>query len=262
MTNDSTKRTVVYTSPDSVGIAGDLYLPTSGTPAPAVICAHGGAWKGGSRQSYCFLGPYLAERGYAVFSIDYRVLAGTANRYPAAVDDVRAAIRYLREHATEFNVDANRIALMGDSAGGHLAALVGLTGKEQIKVVVGVYGIYDMAAQYRYDLAMRPHDNITQNFLGVPLTEDRRPYFESSPLSYVTSKVAGPAFLLTWGTEDDAVAPWQSEMFRDALKASGYYVRTVVVRAPHYWISDPLDEPGSYSGFLAPRLLRFLNERL
>ena len=74
---------------------------------------------------------------------------------------------------------------------------------------------------------------------------------------------AGPAFLLTWGVHDDIVDPSQSEAFLLALKQAGFFVRPCIVQgAPHYWMNDPIEEPTSYSGFLAPRLLRFLAEKL
>src|SRR5262249_8812979 len=87
---------------------------------------------------------------------------------------------------------------------------------------------------------------------------------EASPLSYVSARANATAFLIVWGTDDDVVDPKeQSGAFLEALKQAGHYVRPVVLPgAPHFWIGDPLDEPGSQSAFLAPRLLRFLQARL
>ncbi|HEX9200471.1 MAG TPA: hypothetical protein VF865_12985 [Acidobacteriaceae bacterium] len=89
-------------------------------------------------------------------------------------------------------------------------------------------------------------------------------YFDASPLSYVSAKSNGTAFLLAWGTEDDVVDHReQGEAFLEALKPAGYYVCSVVVAGPpHFWMGDPLEEPGSDSGFFAPRPLRFLQARL
>jgi acetyl esterase/lipase len=94
--------------------------------------------------------------------------------------------------------------------------------------------------------------------------QDRRLYFEASPISYATIANNQVAVLLSWGTQDDLVdSKQQSEAFLLALKQAGFFARTAVVPgAPHYWLSDPIDEPGSFSGFLAPRLVRFLAERL
>ncbi len=256
-------KTITYATPNGERLEADLYAPEpGGAPAPVVICAHGGGWKGGARRTYRFLGPWLAAAGYLVMSIDYRLLRGAENRYPAAVDDVRAALAYVRANASDLGADAGRVALMGDSAGAHLIALAGLTAGNAVKAIVPVFGVYDLAAQWESDLLSRPHDNICENFLGAPLTHDRKLYFDASPISHAVTANNALAVLLAWGTYDDIVAPAQSERFLLALKQANFYVRTVVQAAPHYWMSDPLDDPGSYSGFFAPRLLRFLNERV
>ena len=105
------------------------------------------------------MGPYLAEHGYAVFSIDYRLTRDGQNRYPAAVHDVRAGIQWVRSNSADLKIDPARIALMGDSAGARLSALVALAGDSpdytnayrddpyasvstKVKAVVGVYGTY------------------------------------------------------------------------------------------------------------------------
>lgn len=261
-------------------LACDLYLPASGGPHPLLVAVHGGGWRGSSRNAYTYLGPYFAERGFGVMSIDYRLVKGRENRYPAAVHDVRAAVQYAKHHAVDLNVDPQRIGLVGDSAGAHLAALVALAGEQapfaggadpaapyakestRVRVVCGFYGVYDLAAQWLHDRTERS-DNISEHFLGVALPEDRLRYFQASPLSYATSDNAAAAFFLAWGTDDDIVDPaTQSEAFLRALKLAGIYVRTTTVRAGHYWNSDPLDEPQSLSLYVAARMLRFLKERL
>ena len=94
--------------------------------------------------------------------------------------------------------------------------------------------------------------------------QDRRRYFDASPISHATIANNKTAVYLSWGTEDDVVDHrTQSQEFLLALKQAGFTARTCVVHgAPHYWLSDPIEEPGSHSGFLAPRLLRFLAEQL
>jgi dipeptidyl aminopeptidase/acylaminoacyl peptidase len=134
----------------------------------------------------------------------------------------------------------------------------------KVKAVVGVYGVYDLVRQWEHDLVHRSYDRITEKLLGVGVAENRRLYFDASPLSYVTRDNNQTAFQVVWGTADDIVnCREQSEEFLRALKLSGAYTRPVVVSgAPHFWMDDPIDEPTSHSGFLANRMLRFLQAKL
>ncbi|SEE15116.1 Acetyl esterase/lipase [Rhizobiales bacterium GAS191] len=272
---------ITYATHDGVALMGDFYAPKERKDAPILIGVHGGGWQVGTRDFYRYWGPYLAKRGYGLFSIDYRLVQEGRKMFPEAVQDVRAAVQYVRAHAAELNIDPARIALIGDSAGAHLSALVALAGdsppfctgypsdqnasvSSSVKAVVLFYGVYDMAAQWRHDQLTRPRDQISQKFLGVPPAENRRLYFDASPLSYVQADGNATSFLLTYGTEDNIVdRVTQSEAMLTALSEAGKYVRTVIVQsAPHFWSADPIEEEGSFSGFLAPRLLRFLKERL
>jgi acetyl esterase/lipase len=185
------------------------------------------------------------------------------------------------EQRDALTVDPDRIGFIGDSAGAHLGALVALAGdtprfstaypsdahggvNTKVKVVVGVYGAYDLLAQWQHDQVARPRDQVTEIWLGKSPMESKQLFYEASPLTYTTINNNQTAFLVVWGTEDDIVDPRsQSEVFVTALKQAGFFIRTVVVPgAPHYWMWDPIDEPTSYTGFLAPRLLRFLQDQL
>jgi acetyl esterase/lipase len=275
---------------DGTELTGDVYMPKAPGTYPALVAVHGGAWQLGFPKPYRNWGPYLAARGYVVFAIQYRLAQPGKKMYPEAVHDVRAAVQFVRGNAAALKVDPQRIGLIGDSAGAHLASLVALAGDKppfagayktdryssvstRVKVCVGVYGVYDFAAAWNYALVNRPLDNAIQIFLGVPLIENRQLYFEASPLSYAVrdqglpphrlGQERGPAFLLTWGTQDDTAGPHSSDSFLLALKQAGFFVRTVPIEgAPHFWISEPIEEAETYNAFLAPRLLRFLAQRL
>jgi hypothetical protein len=134
----------------------------------------------------------------------------------------------------------------------------------KVKVLAGVYGVYDLMEQWQRSQVASPLENIVQMHLGKGPMEDRKLYFDATPISYATLANNQIAVYLSWGTEDDLVNHrTQSEAFLLALKQALFFVRTCVVHgAPHYWLSDPIEEPNSYPGFLAPRLLRFLQERL
>jgi len=245
----------------AAGLAGDLYLPTKPGKHPALIAVHGGGWQTGDKDFYQHWGPYLAQRGYALFSINYRLAQAGRKSYPEAVQEVRAALQFLRERD---GIDAARIGLIGDSAGAHLAALAALEEKTKVKAFIGVYGVYDMAAQWEQDLVRRPLDNVTQKFLGAALVEDRRLYFEASPLSHATVERNKLACLLITGDEDDVVdRRTQTDAFLRALKQAGFFVRTIIVPgAGHFWMSDPLEDVAGFPAVLAPKLMRFLQQRL
>jgi acetyl esterase/lipase len=275
------QRGIEYARHDGVALLGDLYAPSGPGKYPALVAVHGGGWQQGTRESYRHWGPYLAARGHALFAIDYRLSKPREPSYPGAVHDVRAAVQFVKGRGAAFKLDPERIALVGDSAGAHLGALVALAGNAtpftganagdahaalgtRVKAVIGIYGVYDIAAQWIHDLVPRCSDPIVVKFLGAAPPQNRRIYFDASPLSYATSDNNATAFLLSYGTEDDIVdRTTQSEAFLTALKQAGFYARTVVMQgAGHFWMSDPIEEPGSITGYLAPRLLRFLAEKV
>jgi dipeptidyl aminopeptidase/acylaminoacyl peptidase len=133
----------------------------------------------------------------------------------------------------------------------------------KVKAAIAVYGVFDMTQQWNHDVLNRPNDNIAEKYLGAPPAENRKLYFDGSPMSYAVKSASSVSFLLANGTEDDVVDRAQTDAFFLSLKQAGNYVRRFVMQgAGHYWMSDPIEEPGSVSGFFAPRLLRFLGERL
>jgi len=269
---------IAYANHDGIELLGDLYLPKDAKAAPALVAVHGGGWVQGVRSAFQYWGPYLATRGIAVFAISYRLAAKTKT-FPQAVQDVLAAVQFTRGKASAFGIDPARIGLLGASAGAHLAALAALGGSKFIgaypqdpfaavaagvKALIGVYGIYDAMAMWTNYQLQGGRDNNFEKFMGCPPMQDRQLYFDASPISYATFANNAIGVLLVTGTEDALVdRKVQTDPFELALKQAGFFVRPCIVPgAPHYWMNDPIDEPGSYCGFLAPRLLRFLAERL
>jgi len=273
--------TVTYATHDGVALQGDLYLPEGAGPFPALVAVHGGGWQQGVRGQFQYFGPYLAARGYGLLAISYRLAKKGTKTFPQAVHDVVAAVRFLRAKAAEFRLDPQRLGLFGASAGAHLASLAALGANAgafldgypddpqakadaKVKVLVGVYGVYDLIEMWERYRADSPRDNNIENFLGAAPMESRKLYFDATPISYATYANNQTAVLLACGTEDDLVDRRRNtDVFLRALKQAGFFVRTCYVAgAGHYWASDPIDEPGSYSGVLAPRLIRFLAEKL
>ena len=281
MSQVETRLGVVYANHDGVALAGDLYLPAGAGPHPALVGVHGGGWQAGARNAFQFWGPYLAERGYALFAISYRLAKKGQKMFPQAVNDVVAAVQFVRGTAKDIRVDPERIALFGASAGGHLSATAALGAANplfkgaypndahasvstKVKALVGVYGVYDLVQMWQTYLMQSPRENNIENFMGASPMDDPRLYFDASPINHATFANNQIGVLLAVGTEDDLVdRRAHTDAFQLRLKQAGFFVRPCIVQgAPHYWLSDPIDEPGSYSGFFAPRLIRFLKERL
>ena len=272
---------LTYATHDSVALQSDLYLPKGAGPFPVLVAVHGGGWVQGARNAFQYWGPHLATRGIALFAISYRFAKTGQKTFPHAIQDVLAGVQFVRGNAKEFKLDPDRVGLIGASAGAHLASLAALAGSAapfaggypqdshaalstKVKVLVGVYGIYDVLEMWQKYNVQNPRDNNIEKFIGVSPLDDRRPYFEASSMSYATTANNKIAVMLACGTEDDLVnRQAQTDAFLLALKQAGFFVRTCNLQgAPHYWMNDPIDEEGSYTGFLAPRLVRFLAEKL
>ncbi len=276
-----TRMGLTYATHDSVALAGDLYLPKGSGPFPVLVGIHGGGWVQGARGVFQYWGPWLASRGVAVFSISYRLAKTGTKTFPHAVQDVLAAIQYVRANAKEMRIADDRIGLFGHSAGGNIGALAALAGRgpvfangypsdphakvsTEVKLFAGIYGVYDVLEMWQKYNLRHPGQNNIEKFLGASPMENRQLYFDASPINYATFANNKIAVHLSVGTEDDLVdRKANTDAFALALNQAGFFVRTTILQgAPHYWGSDPTDEPNSFSGFLAPRLLRFLQEKL
>jgi acetyl esterase/lipase len=225
----------------------DLYLPGRPESAPLVVFLHGGGWLRGDRSmvSPQFAswrpGPLarLAAAGFAVASVDYR-LSGEA-RFPAQLEDVSAAVGWLTGRAAEYGFDAGRIVLWGESAGAHLAALLGLqsTGP-RVRGVIDWYGPADLLALDEQvgaagALTDDPLDTREARLLGAPVAEVPELARAASPVSHV--RAGAPPFLIAHGTADQAVPFAQSATLAAALAEAGVGVRFEAVEgADHMWI--------------------------
>jgi acetyl esterase/lipase len=276
-----TPKTLTYATHDGVALAGDLFVPEGTGPFPVLVAVHGGGWVQGARGSWQHWGRHLAAHGIAMFAITYRFATREKKSFPHAIQDVMAAVQYVRGEAAALKLDPDRIGLFGNSAGAHLSALAALGANQApfkggypqdkhaavstaVKVLVGVYGVYDTRDQWQRFFVGSPTENNVEKHLGCSPMQEPRTYFESSPINYATFANNKIAVYLSVGTEDDLVdRHTQTDAFLLALKQANFFVRTCIVQgAGHYWLSDPVDEPGGYPAVLAPKLLRFLAEKL
>jgi acetyl esterase/lipase len=270
---------VEYLKRGETSLWGNIYMPKGQGPFPCVVANHGGGWRIPSTDAFQYFAPWLAAQGYVVYTPTYTMAKKGQPSYPFAVQDLQAAIRFLRGNAKEFRLIPERIAALGESAGGYFAAMLALAGDEPqfaakvgahqeqshaVKAAIPVYGMFDLPAQWRWDQLYRAGEHITDLYLGKSLLTDRKLYLEASPLTYVVTKPNQPAFFVVWGATDDVVDPaTQAVPFFEALKMAKIRARTCrLPDAPHYWMTEPLDDQESYPGFLSSRLLRFLQANL
>jgi acetyl esterase/lipase len=208
----------------------DLYRPvSSGELLPLVVTIHGGSWRGGNRHELTGLNYFLAARGYAVASVDYRLAPQFP--HPAASRDVNAAIQYLKSNAVKLQIDPSRIALIGRSAGAQLALLEAYTSNDpSIRGVVAFYAPSDQ--NYGYDHPANPRvinsSEVLRNFLaGTPRTKANE-YREASPVNFVGPTT--PPTLLIHGVKDELVSVHQSERLDAKLGEA---------RRPHLFLRFP-----------------------
>jgi acetyl esterase/lipase len=215
----------------------DLYLPEKPAESalPLVVWIHGGGWEAGGKEG-CPAVP-LVGKGYAVASINYRFSQHAL--FPAQIEDCKAAIRWLRANAKKYNLDPDHIGVWGASAGGHLVALLGVTGgvkelegdegnldqSSRVQAVVDWFGPTDFATVGQG--LSNPHSPVAKLIGGSPL-DLKEKAAKASPVTYV-GKDAAPT-LIMHGDKDTLVIPSQSEEFAAALKKAGVEVTLKIVK--------------------------------
>jgi acetyl esterase/lipase len=227
--NVEMKKEVVYGKGGGRDLKLDLFLPreNAGTPRPGIVFVHGGAWQGGNRGAFARQAAYLAGKGYVGACIEYR-LSGEAT-FPAAIEDCKAAVRWLRANAKTYHLDPDRIAACGGSAGGHLVALLGVSDKvkelegvggnagisSRVNLVIAFNGVFDLTKVARNAQAAGP----VARFLGGTAADKPEVYRQASPITHLTSDA--PPFLFLHGTADKTVPIEQSRAMLAKLRQAG-----------------------------------------
>jgi len=219
----------------------DIYRPSqsfSSRPRPAIVMIHGGGWTSFDKSTMKGMGNFLASSGFVAVSVDYRLLRGDENRWPAQLDDVQRAVRWLRANAAKYNIDANHIGAFGHSAGAQLAALLGMEDtrdnsdaalakySSRVQAVVDVSGPSDF-------LTDRDPEGDAQlaNFFGGDYSKIPGVWRDASPITHVAKSNA--PFLIVHGTSDDMVPIAQAQELYDKLKTAGVPVSFVKVNDVH-----------------------------
>jgi len=259
------ERDVVYLALDRLE-KGDLYLPATAAPGqrfPAVVIIHGGGWTGGDKGAAreINIGTNLAAHGYVGFSINYVLATRDHPTWPQNLYDCKTAVRWLRKNADRLQIDASHIGVIGGSAGGHLAAMVALTGPESKLDPDGPYGEYSCRVQAAVDL-YGPAELMTwpPNTSRLPIfseTKAQRPelYRLASPGTHADKN--DPPLLILHGTADGTVAVEQSQALATAMKRAGASHELIIIDgAPHSFHLQPTQRD------LRPVVLGFFDRHL
>jgi len=243
------ERDLVYGKGGEWDLKLDLATPKDGTgPFPAIVCVHGGGWKAGRRQDLGRTIEGMAARGYVAVTVSYRF--SQEAKFPAQIEDCKAAVRWLRANAAKYHVKPERIGAVGFSAGGHLVCLLGTTDKNdglegqggnpdqssRVQAVVSFFGPTDFSTKTW-------NDEVEKEFLipffGATFEENPAIYQKASSINYVTKD--DPPFLFFHGTEDKLVGIRHSQLLADKLKGVGVKADVVVMEGQgHGWQGEKL----------------------
>jgi len=224
---------------DGLELKLDAYYPaTANGRWPAILYVHGGSWTGGDKRSPATQPDRaaLVEAGFLVASINYRL--APEYRFPAMIEDAKCAVRYLRAHADEFNLDPERMGVFGNSSGGYIAALLGLA-DESAGWDVGQYLEYSSSVGAVVDL-FGPSDLTSLLENNSELVFRNEDLMAASPVNHVTKEA--PPFLILHGDHDSVVPLEQSQVLYERLTEHGVRAELVVVRGGGHGFT-PADSP-------------------
>ena len=243
---NGTYKDIVYAQVGGVALKGDLYLAQK--REGLLILVHGGAFVSGTKTTMSGIAQYLLPKGYASFSVDYRVNK-QGGAFPALPQDILCAIAFARDHAQEYGYPPEKIAILGTSAGGALVSIVGaMSNMESYRPscagqtdlsVVGVipgFGLHDwLERENQGEIATSE-----AAYLGGSFADHPENYTEASPVTHVNSITA--PYLLFHGSVDEAIPYHQSELMHEALQKAGKSSELLIVDgAGHSFVFKPSD---------------------
>jgi acetyl esterase/lipase len=242
----------------------DLAMPKAGAgPFPVVVFLHGGGWSEGNRQEMNHFIEGVAGLGYVGVTVAYRLVP--AARFPAQLEDCKAAVRWLRANAAKYRINPKRIGVVGFSAGGHLASMLGVTGGKEyfegtagnpgqssrVQAVVSFFGLTDFSTR---DWPRDLENGVIEPFLGGSFANHADEYRRASPITYVTSDA--PPFLFFHGSEDKLVPVDQSKRLGEKLRNAGVFAEVNVLEGEGHGFTDAANQKAMR------RMLDFLDAQL
>lgn len=258
------------------GLKMTLFVPRTKEKKPAVLYFPGGGFTSADHEKFLEMRYALARAGYVVAACEYRAVP---NKFPALLEDAKAAVRWMRAHASEFGVDADRIGLLGDSAGGYVVQMAGATNGEKnwdvgdfkevssdVQTVVSIYGISDLTtigegignenvhASAAVTEALLLNGPAFKDFAGASVNADPQKAKAASPIGHVDG--TEPPFLLMHGSGDKVVSPLQSKKMFEALQNKKVEAEYVLVRGAEHG-DLPWYQPGVIS-----RVVNFFDRHL
>lgn len=250
---------IIYATVNGRPLKLDLYIPTGAKkPLPVIVWVHGGGWVGGRREApwYPQIDKWVlpfTQAGFALVTIDYR-LSGVA-KFPAQIEDCKAAVRWVRAHAKEYNFNPDKIGAEGSSAGGHLVALLGTTGDDpqlegqegdtgyssRVQAVADFFGptdlltIHDQQDPAKQKKKYQVDDAVTK-LLGGPVNQNKDEARLASPVYHVSAKTC--PFFIMHGDADPMVPPQQSVELYGALNKAGVPSTLYFVKGGRHGVRD------------------------
>jgi acetyl esterase/lipase len=230
------RRDIRFATAAGVDLMLDVYQPAAAGVHPAVVQVYGGAWQRGSPHDDGRFAAHLASLGYVVFAIDYR--HAPQWKWPAQMTDLRAALEWIRVHGADYRADVSRVAMIGRSAGAHLALMAAYDSPAvPIRAVVNLYGPTDLEDGYRRPPRPDPFDvrAIEEALLGGTPDQVPQQYRDASPITHVST--ASPPTLSIYGSRDHIVHPRYGTMLHERLRRAG--VKSVLLEIP--WAEHAFD---------------------
>lgn len=241
------RRGIEFAKPSGVPLTVDVYRPVSPGPHPILLQLYGGAWQRGSPEDNPTFASYFASKGYLVMALDYR--HAPEWRWPAQIQDVRAALGWVIAHAAEYEGDRSRVAVIGRSAGAQLALVAAYqAGMPLVRAVASYYGPVDLVEGWRRPPRPDPLDirAILETYLGGTPEAVPALYHDASPVTYARTRV--PPTLLVYGARDHIVEARFGRELNDRLHANG--ATSVLLEIP--WAEHAFDAlPNGLSGQIA-----------